>query len=167
LLSPDGRISVGSLRPRGFFDAAVWVFDPQGAIHQQPPTVEPPVCPPPAKADLADIVTLGNGKSLACFGRSELTFRAWKPSTEGLCGCGEGLWLQFEGVHMSPLQAVFGSTRDLAVAPRPSVTPQKMPDNVWLSITGHFDDPAAAGCTYVPVCRKSFAVDTWHIIDGG
>lgn len=110
---------------------------------------------------------------LACFGPQSLTVRGYSPlpaqGSGGICPVAEELkWLACNpDSHqiVSGPDAPFFDFSALVFAVPPSVT---MPSpEQWIEVTGHYDDPAAQGCTFgdppeqsVLECRAQFVVET-------
>jgi hypothetical protein len=110
---------------------------------------------------------------LACFGSQSLTVRGYWPiapkGSGGICPVSEELrWLACNPdgrqIVRGPDAPFFDSSAFLLAVP-PSVT---MPEpGQWIEVTGHYNDPAAKGCTHgdppeqsVLECRAQFVVDS-------
>jgi hypothetical protein len=122
------------------------------------PAIPPLACPPASgMIDVASLLLIPAERRLACLGRTEVTFRAWvvpQGGRGGTCGGPPALiWLTCTmsvppdavAAHM----VLTGPT--LGVTPRPGAAiPASwrgiLPPGTWVQVTGHFDDPAAAGC---------------------
>jgi hypothetical protein len=137
-----------------------------------------PRCPP-RPVSLATLEAMQPWEQLACFGSEQITL-------DGTFGCGEcgGLFLgTFEPAWLaSPAVAAF-----LSIDPNTRIGPFSMhfppgapavpADGQILRVVGHFDDPAAIGCTVspgetpVPVdaraaelyCREQFVVESFAV----
>jgi hypothetical protein len=122
------------------------------------PAIPPLACPPASgPIDLAALLTIPAEKRLACLGRTEVTFRAWvvpQGGRGGTCGGPPALiWLtctmSVPADQVAAYRALTGPT--LGVIPRPGAAiPASwgglLPPGTWVQVTGHLDDPAAAGC---------------------
>jgi len=142
--------------------------------------VEPPPDPCPAvPADGLDFVLLDPRDGVRCFGNTEITFRAYSV----LCNAcyrylpelgWEPEWLapQSHGLFLAPYATTFAPGRATALDPSLAESPAWA--ETWVEVTGHFDDPAAAGCRQildetsaasypgpsliVDVCRRRFVL---------
>ena len=138
------------------------------------------VSPPP---DLATIVALDPAARLACFGQTSITFAAtiFKPILD--CGIGpqiEPAWFCFPGVFVAVPNAPPDSglaALDAYWKPGSGLTAASFTIDKTVTITGHFDDPAAASChitsqpagqsqepaaDVVLACREAFVVTAVH-----
>ncbi|MDQ2941876.1 MAG: hypothetical protein M3R05_06780 [Chloroflexota bacterium] len=108
----------------------------------------------PAPATAADFLVLDHALAVACLGDTPLTFRAW--SVE--CSCfsdappgGVPAWLATPGSNqlaLSPIESFDGWWAPAVLDP--SLKQDRAWRLAWLEVTGHFDDPAAAGCRLTP-----------------
>ena len=129
--------------------------------------IEPPC---PAAIELAGVLDLQPLERLACYGDQSLTLSA----SQGTCGAGGGPWVwepSWLGLIGGCALAI-DDTNALVMRVPPGVPG---PDgSVPLTVTGHFDDPAASGCTVttadpafpapgpdeaVLICRTEFVVE--------
>jgi hypothetical protein len=122
------------------------------------PAIPPLACPPASGTiDLAALLIIPAEERLACLGRTEVTFRAWvvpQGGRGGTCGGPPALiWLtctmSVPADQVAAYRALTGPT--LGVIPRtvaaiPASWGGLLPPGIWVQVTGHFDDPAAAGC---------------------
>jgi len=140
------------------------------------------VNPPP---DLATIVAFDPAARLACFGGSPLTFSAVVGKAISDCGVGprvEPTWFCLPGVFLvvpDPKASADLPPLDVYWNPNSGLKPASFVVGASVTITGHFDDPAAATCkvTEVPAgqsppapvqvvlaCREAFIVS---VVSGG
>lgn len=178
LVATDHSIlAVGSASDR----PAAWLATPGGVA---PPGAPPkPVthpagwCPSGA-VDLPTILSLSQADRLRCYGTRTIHLPAFIVQPEGLggtCGCtATPAWLTGRGLGypaawLAPLDVPFGQTDSLPAFARPSVK-GATPTLRWVSVTGHFDDPASTTCRIrnldgslqdpiaksVAKCRQSF-----------
>ena len=140
-------------------DAMLWTSgSPTAQFAGGWPAIAPLTCPPASGTiDLASLLLIPADKRLACLGRTEVTFRAWvvpQMGRGGTCGGPPALvWLtctlSVPADQVAANRALSGPT--LGVIPRPGAAiPASwgglLPPGTWVQVTGHFDDPAAAGC---------------------
>jgi hypothetical protein len=130
-------------------------------------------------ANLASVAALDEPGRLACYGGSTLTFEAVVSKPIQDCGVGpriEPAWFCMPGVFLVDPNATADSTGGPLAAywnPASGLTPSSFPTDRTLTITGHFDDPAASTCHVVPgasaqpsaspdplvlACREEFVV---------
>jgi len=127
--------------------------------------------------DLAAISALDPAARLACFGGSALSFTAsiGKPIED--CGVGpvvEPRWFCLPGVFLVAPDSSAGAGASLPAYWDPSsgLTTASFPADQTVTITGHFDDAAAANCHVVGssspasdvvlACREAFVVTAVH-----
>jgi hypothetical protein len=152
---------------------AVWLVRPMTAEARQVS------CPPPpiSVADLVELqadrgpldafrmaVTPMNERALACFGGREIRFTAFVNRPNGLGGA--------EAYRISPLWitnpelSVFGSAREIQpgfgdgpfffISTRPGTADlQARFARRWVTVQGHFGDPAARSCTATGVAGQT------------
>lgn len=90
-----------------------------------------------------------------CFGSSPITFAAWHTDAGGCGGFAPGRyepsWLAspFASARLilTPTEATWGGCGSAVLAPDAPPLPATQQ---WVEVTGHWDDPAAAECRYVP-----------------
>ena len=132
---------------------------------------------------MAAVVGLDPPARLTCFGGSSLTFNAKVSKPISDCGVGPRIaptWFCLPGVLLTaPNNAADSGLTALAAYwdPRSGLTPKNFPLDKQLSITGHFDDPAASTChvTDLPkgqspepsaavilACRQAFIATAVH-----
>lgn len=117
---------------------------------------DPTDCPDPA-ADMAAFATLGDYEAIHCYGSSQITFPAWlvhDPAALGQCAandvpsrwlwCHDG-WTAYPGPNEITNVGLFFD-------PNAGVSPAA--DQRMAQITGHHDDPAAAGCAEAAVAES-------------
>lgn len=138
----------------------------------------PPRCPP-RPVDLATLEAMQPWEQLACFGSEQITF-------EGVFGCG-GCGGAFPGTYAPEWLAHPLNFAVVSVDPNERMGPFALrfpPDGVAMpdpgsivSVTGHFDDGAAAGCEVAPgeeptpikaevavlYCREQFVVESLEV----
>lgn len=136
-------------------------------------------------ADALSFNLTDQSTAVACFGASPITFRAWSAPCEGCYGTDAGrepAWLQGgeQQLYLSPIvDRDWGGTNAII---DPSLAYDPAWVESWVEVTGHFDDPMAAGCTWVPnpdqfsyydgqrgvidECRRQFVVTAVTIVDG-
>jgi hypothetical protein len=114
----------------------------------------PPRACPTGRIDIVGIVARPHSDRLRCFGSRTLRFRAWVAEPTDLGGTspyrGIPEWLNDPFGYGSFLQAVeapFGQANILTGHLRPGVRFSRV--NTWATVTGHFDDPAAATCRFI------------------
>ena len=138
-----------------------------------------PRCPA-GSVDLPALEAMLPWEQLSCFGSQQLT-------VEGTYGCGvcgffdpgtfEPVWLAFPFSHA--FLTVDSSARIGPFAARiPPDSPPEPDHGMIVRVTGHFDDPAAVGCSVAPgeppvpvdaaaaelYCREHFVVETIEVI---
>ncbi|HTC85892.1 MAG TPA: sialidase family protein [Candidatus Acidoferrum sp.] len=171
-------LAVGGIAARPGAWIALPVTDPAPA-GPPPPSGKPVACPG-AGAGVAAILILNPRDRLRCFGSRTLTFTAFSVQSEGLggtCDCtASPAWLTggglgYPALWLSPFETPFGRAATLSGFVRPTVKGAK-PTSQWVTVTGHFDDPASSACrvrnldaslrepaaTTILRCRESFAV---------
>ena len=162
LVAPLARAD-GTMGPFGWVAAA----SREGETWIEP---SPPACPP--TPDLQSVLALQPFERLACFGRESMTLEA----SFGGCGAGGGPWAWEPGWLME----LGGCSLALDEDGDPSLLVRVPPGGTGLSgslpavVRGHFDDPAAAGCSVtttdplvpppgpdeaVVLCRSQFVVE--------
>ncbi len=126
------------------------------------------------EVELAFILSMEPTERLACFGADEVRFEAYYPQSFGAGGCpgdeiaGDG-WLRpcvLEGIVVYPQP---GDANGLLVHLHPDMgVPIGTVPHSWLTIQGHFDDPAAQTCrkvtggaavedpAFIEACRQEF-----------
>lgn len=124
--------------------------------------------------------------AVACFGMAPITFRAWAARCEGCYWDVEGrepAWLMGqtdEQLFLSPIASSDWGGSSAVIDP--SLDYDTSWVERWLEVTGHFDDPAAASCTWTPGpaemgfyegsqatidgCRQQFVVTAVTVVDG-
>lgn len=127
-----------------------WAATPQdGDAWLIPAQHECPVAP-----TLRQVVELTPALSLYCYGGEQLTFDGFVVTGFGcnVTGTFEPEWLAHPCANMSFISPAPGSDENLFVHyPAPGVLNPtlELDDGQGVRITGHFDDPAAAGCVIV------------------
>jgi len=157
------------------YDCPVWYGWAAGASAEGDPwlaTVRPD-CPPDS-GPLTAFYGRGPLDYLTCFGGASRTYVGWLPvipdEPGGGGGCSlDGLtWLACGPAHdllVNP-EGDFGDGVALFVDPASGIDLDAL-QGMWVRVIGHYDDPAAAGCTYGPdpgyqvlYCRSRFVVES-------
>ncbi len=110
---------------------------------------------PPLPASMVDWLLVPTSTAVACFGTAEITFTAWRTDAEGCGGFFPGSfepdWLArpYAGIPLvlTPFETPYGGCG--SAVPRPTLT-SLPPTQHWIRITGHYDDPAAETCRWIP-----------------
>lgn len=125
------------------------------------------------------LVAVDPPRRLECFGNTDITFEGFRTEVFGAGGCpgdqiaGED-WLRpcvEEGILIAP---ALGRADGLLVHLHPDsgLTLDTIPTGIQLTVTGHFDDPAAQDCRllvdgaevidagFVEACRTEFVATT-------
>ena len=123
--------------------------------------------------------------AVTCFGSTPMRFRAWAAPCEGCYGTDAGrepVWLQGgePQLFLSPIESADWGGSNAILDPSLDSNPAWVEH--WVEVTGHFDDPRAADCTWVPEtdqfdyydgqqgtingCRQQFVVTAVTIVDG-
>jgi hypothetical protein len=125
---------------------------------------------------LAFVLSVAAEERIECFGGHNISFEGYYPEPFGAGGCagdelaGDG-WLSPCHLEGIVVYAVPGDTDGLLIHVHPSLNLQAaaIPTETWISIEGHFDDPAAEHCRkvsdgrevidpdFVDACRREFA----------
>jgi hypothetical protein len=160
----EGGVVVVGNRPnsRGS-NPIVWHQDASGSWEpEQSPVLsvapEPSAsdCGPPPTVPVA-FVNLDHAAAAACYGDAPMTIRLWSSRCDGCFGGNGGTydeaWLASPSsnvLYLSPVKwadnwSIYGVLSPvLATVPDPSWL------DAWLEVTGHFDDPAATSCHWIP-----------------
>jgi len=142
---------------------------------------------PPRPVDAVGLVTLDIGAAVICFGASPITVRAYLGRCDGCSGQSADLytpkWLadpQVNQLYLSPIKSqdswFFSARRANGLADNPAWVDH------WVELAGHFDDPAASQCRWVPdlhgdqvlysaqsvinSCRQQFVVTRIRVVSG-
>ena len=178
LLPMEGSLlAIGAANGR----PAAWLAVPAGAA---PPTApSPPIAQagcPTGRLDLPAILRLAPARRLHCYGSRAIELTAFVARSEGLggvCGCkATPAWLTGGGLGypaawLAPFGAPFGQVDSLP-AFAPASVKGTTPTLRWVSVTGHFNDPASSTCRVrnldgslrdsielsIERCRESFVV---------
>jgi hypothetical protein len=117
---------------------------------------------------------------LACFGSRSITIRGYWPAAPageaGVCPVSQDLrWIacpeSADRLLDHATQDVFGGLTVVTLAmPTGIVMPER---GQWVEVSGHYDDPAAQGCSYGDIpeqsvlwCRAQFVVDEARPVSG-
>ncbi len=143
-------------------------------------------CPP--APTLVELTSMTQGSRLACYRSTELTFRAYFPNLPPDAGLGGACewaptdvgWLTCQNINYfgltatdAPLASGIGDFTVTLDTRGGGTEPDR---GQWLELTGHFDDPASAGCGPAgfnadPVlnvlnCRFQFVVTAFSVVPG-
>lgn len=152
------------------------LVSPPADVHTERWKPREPVCRP-SRPKIRDMVAMRPAERLECFGRRELTFSAWVPYYEygGTCPFGAPYdWMVCWDFHVATGPGPGRDFLDFGLAPGVRYAGEA---GGRARVTGHFDDPAAAGCPepgwngkvpngwspmtragFVSECRKRFIV---------
>ena len=126
---------------------------------------------------LSDLMALSPEERLECFDGRSITFGAY---VSGMVGAGTctfspipgGGWLNLCGGPSRILVVNPGDEEGLKAYLPPTLDPEDIPIDTWITATGHFDDPAAATCDreepagpahdpeQAQMCRLAFVLET-------
>ncbi|HEX6473519.1 MAG TPA: hypothetical protein VF114_00330, partial [Candidatus Limnocylindria bacterium] len=100
-----------------------------------------------------------------CFGDAPITVRAWSVPCVGCSGQSDGEWetawlaqpTERRIVHLSPTDNADWGTLEAVLHPS---LPRQAPERPsrWVEVTGHYDDPEAASCRWIP----TFMDEVWY-----
>lgn len=149
---------------------------------------QPSECQPIRTMDAVTFATMDRILALVCLGDTPLTFRAYSGPCDGCYGGDAGTfepaWLAnptLNKLYLSPIETEGYYSEAIA---DPSLRVTSDWQNVWVEVTGHFDDPAAMDCTWRPSaeanwyyyggwvgpivtsCRERFVVTQVTVVDG-
>jgi len=132
-----------------------------------------------------DWTLLDRVSAVSCFGHTPMTIRMFSASCDGCYSGPSGRrtpeWLAEPGTNQLQVSPVENSNGgQLVLAPNLGFDPSWW--GHWVEVTGHFDDPAAATCTWLPGpdelswysgrqdvvngCRQTFVVTAIRLVDG-
>jgi hypothetical protein len=138
-------------------------------------------------SDVLTFSSIDRAMAVACFGSAPTTFRAYAVPCDGCFwdapGIREPEWLLGDTeaqLYLSPItSAEWGGTSAMV---HPSVTYDPSWVDQWLEVTGHFDDPEAKHCRWMPAqsdrsyyeglqatidgCRMQFVITAVNVVDG-
>ena len=168
-IGPERTIAVGT-------GSTAPLVSPPADVYTERWKRREPACRP-NRPKVRDIVAMRPAKRLECFGGRKLTFNAWIPYYEygGVCPFGEPyMWMVCDDWHVATGPGPGRQFLSFGLSPGARYV-GKAGDRV--RVTGHFDDPAAAGCPepgwngnvpdgwgrqtragFVNECRKRFIV---------
>jgi len=192
--SAAGFVAVGSRMNLRADNPILWAGSQRGGWAAESSPIVTPVgertdlrCPS-RPVDAAAFATIDVPAAVNCFGGRPITFRAYLGQCQGCGGVSTDLytpeWLadpQRNQLYMSPIKTVdnwwFNARRARALADDPAWRDH------WVELTGHFDDPAAKDCRWVPdphasesvlssplstitSCRQQFVVTRIRVVSG-
>ncbi len=192
--SSTGFVAVGSSGNLRADNPVIWSGTERGGWAAESAPIVTPIgertdlrCPS-RPVDAAAFASLDIPAAVICFGDSPITFRAYLGLCEGCNGASTDLyepaWLadpQQNQLYLSPIKTVdqwwFNARRAGGLADDPAW------QDHWVELTGHFDDPAARRCRWVPDphvaenvlysaqstisnCRQQFVVTRIRVVNG-
>lgn len=106
---------------------------------------------PASPSDVIELLVLPVPRAIACFGHAQMTVRAWLTTCDGCAGVGPGQlspgWLLGpDMVGISPVQG----QQDMQARLIPGIAADPRWQSQPVEITGHYDDPLATSCRYIP-----------------
>lgn len=110
---------------------------------------------PALPATQIDWLAIPGPVAAECFGDTPITFTGWLSASEGCGGYAPGTlepaWLISIGatyeIMITPFEAEYSGCGSAARHPTLSSLPEKQQ---WVTLTGHYDDPAASTCRWSP-----------------
>jgi hypothetical protein len=165
-----------------------WLPEPR-PIFEAVPNPTAAGCPS-APRDLAAFMVLDLAAAPVCFGDAQITMRAWSVRCQQCWGSGAGLgepaWLvapTTNQLYLSPIKLIQADEWSTSMILAPPVVWDPIANaGTWVELTGHFDDPAAATCRYIPAvpelpnwrgqqaiidnCRQTFVVTGVRAVSG-
>jgi len=151
-------------------DGGTWAPEPSPLLEVGPdPSVGECGSSP---ADAVEWAVLDRVTAIVCFGDQPLTVRAWSASCGGCYGPTTGnrepAWLAEPGLnqlYLSPVEGFDGWWTSVALDPSLAWDPTWV--RTWVEVTGHFDDPASATCTWTPQPEEvQWYTGLQQVIDG-
>lgn len=144
---------------------------------------------PHLPSDGVSFVSLDHALAVACFGDAPITVRLWSNRCDGCIGEQGGTyeegWLAaptLNALQVSPVQWLDQSWATAILDLSLGEKPDPGWTGTWLELTGHFDDPRAADCRWIPddaslayygglrqtveSCRQQFVVTRVKVVDG-
>ena len=132
-----------------------WVREASDAFPSAPQPTRDDCGDPPDTA--VEFMGLHPSVAVPCFGDRALTFTAWSTGCDGCHGTGEGSgrpeWLidPTNAFFLLPVEVAAGRGEWWKEAiPAADLAWRDAYVDAWLTITGHYDDPASAGCRWMP-----------------
>lgn len=189
---PDGFVVVGYRTTMRGSNPVLWHQAADGSwVPEADPLLAAVPDPSPADCgapprDAVDFVVLDRTEAAVCLGSAEVTFRAWSVP----CNCDYGeptghnqpAWLAEPTVDQLYLSPIEGSSSWTQVILAPTLSAEASWTDHWVELTGHFDDPAALSCRWLPQgdevvwysgrqdtvngCRQQFVVTAVRLVDG-
>lgn len=190
---PAGVVVLGHRPTSRGHNPIFWRRTPSGEWRSEEQPVIALVPDPAADAcdplphDVLAFGVLDRSAAVVCFGNAPITFRAWSVECQECYGYGPGIsrpaWLltpTTNQLFLSPVESGTDWQTNVVVSPTLPMEPSWT--GTWLDITGHFNDPEAASCTYEPViedllywggpqttidqCRQTFVVTDVKAVPG-
>jgi hypothetical protein len=189
---PAGVVVVGHRHTLRGDNPIFWHRTPTGRwVPEADPILEavpdPAIDCPPLPSDFLEFVVADAPAMVSCHGAAAFTFRAFSVRCDDCYGLMSG--------HPEPQWLVNPTTNQLFLGPSehgldwyvtavlaPSLAPDPAWTGSWIEITGHYDDPAAAGCHQdvdadsvewwggrawtIDQCRETFVVSRIQVVDG-
>ena len=144
---------------------------------------------PRLPVDAISFVNLDRPEAVACFGDAPIKVRVWSNPCDGCLGAPGGTyeqgWLaapEHNVLAVGPVQWPDMSWAYLIVDPSLGNQIDPSWSGTWLEVTGHFDDPRATACRWIPdadtfayysgarqtieSCRQQFVVTRVRVVSG-
>ena len=164
---PHGIVAVGQLASEGGRAPLFWHLGDGVAWEREQSPVMPSPAPPspqtcgPKPRDLLGLLSADTYWAAICFGDEPITVRGWSAACEGCYSRSEGVWktewlaqpAEARVIHLAPYKTNSWGAVDGVL--HPSVQGQP-PHRRWLEVTGHFDDPAATSCRWIPTLADEY-----------
>lgn len=195
VIGPRGALVVGAEYGRVGSTPVLWhLGEGDDWVREAQPVVSPPPEPTPEECgeppdSALEFMTLDATLGAPCFGDAPMTFTAWSFECPGCYGPGDGAgepgWLMNPDHHLFllPMEAGGDSGWWKVAILAPDLEWGDELLGTWLRITGHYDDPAAAGCRHHPppseelyyngpeetrwACRQAFVVTELEVVERG
>lgn len=150
---------------------SVWRSDDGTAWSQvgapEPFAVGEPRCPDADDVTTLDLMFL-DVRAVECYGSDSITVRGWVPLIDGLGGCcwpiAEPSWLAgpYPQGWIVPGEA---DRMSLELYVPPGIDGSALEnEHTWVEVTGHFADPAAAGCTHTPISSLTHRLPSQEVV---
>ena len=174
-----GVVAIGQDASAGGRTPVFWHLG-TGAIweREQFPVMPTPTQPNPRTCgpQPGDLLALLNTDALwtaICFGDAPITVRGWSVPCTGCYVASQGKfeteWLAQPNdrhvIHLAPIESSDWGALD--GVRHPSARGQSAPLSRWLDVTGHFDDPEAASCRWIPTLVDEYwYTGTYDVVAG-